>query len=117
MATKRRGERQVDEFDVAAKIGNGDAGVESEGVAVVTETDEVGDRTAYFMPVRLRNASPRQRGLIRDVQQVVRRHAAALAELDVLVADMRESGLSWHSIGWCVGISDEGARKRWGGSE
>jgi len=115
MATKRR--RAADEFDVAATIGNGDVGVESEGVAVRVGTDEFGVRTAYFLPVRLRNANPRQQGLIRDVQQVVRRHVDVLAELGVLVADMRQSGLSWDSIGWCVGLSGDGARKRWGGSK
>jgi hypothetical protein len=116
MATKRRGERQVDDLDVGANIGNGDPGQEAEGVAVRVGTDEFGVRTVYFLPVRLRNANPRQQGLIRDVQQVVRRHVDVLAELDVLVADMRQSGLSWDSIGWCVGISGQGARKRWGGS-
>lgn len=118
MANKRRrpGGRPPAEtdLDVATRVMNDDAGMSGEGVEVRTHVNAWGESEAFFMPVKLRRASPLQRDLLRECQSVVRRHITVLAQLDDVVQRMRAAGLSWDSIGWCVGMSGAGARKRWG---
>lgn len=108
----RRGKPDADNFDVAARIGNDDDDMAAAGVAVSLSWDG----GAFFVPERLRNASPRQRALMQSIQDRVRANVTILAQLDELVAEARAAGLSWASIGWCVGLSEAGARKRWGGA-
>ncbi len=37
----------------------------------------------------------------------------SLARLTGRVVAARARGLSWNTIGWCVGLSADGARRRW----
>lgn len=72
---------------------------------------------AYFAPAEpaaYRRLSPEQQVYVASVQE----HGAALVEmqerLDELVAEARSADVSWHLIGWSLGMTGEGARQRWG---
>lgn len=43
--------------------------------------------------------------------------AAAERELAAAVQAARDLGVSWHRIGLAVGLTSEGARRRWGGEQ
>lgn len=51
--------------------------------------------------------------------QALRKHGEVIeqaqSERAQTVATLREQGVSWASIAWAVGMTAEGARKRWGG--
>ncbi len=49
-----------------------------------------------------------------DLQEAVMKRRALLAEVDRLVEELREEGVSWNLIGWSVGTTSEAARQRWG---
>lgn len=40
---------------------------------------------------------------------------AVTRRLDEVVSEARARGLSWDSVGFCVGMTGEAARQRWGG--
>lgn len=88
-------------------------GVADDGVAIAKSSSG----QAYFMPVRLRNAPPETRALIAAAQGQVRAMMKARLELDRTVAQLREADVSWGSIGWTVGLTPDGARKRWAESD
>lgn len=112
MATKRkksparRVAEPVDEVP-ATRIGNDDGLVDADGVTITFDSEG-----AFFMPERLRAASPAQREVMGSIQRLVRNNVSILATLDERVADARRLGLSWDSIGWLVGMSGRGAQKR-----
>lgn len=56
-----------------------------------------------------------QEGLLvaADLQYAVREITKLQAGIDETVQDARAMGLSWATIGWCVGLTAEGARKKW----
>jgi hypothetical protein len=92
-----------------AQLGNAD----DIGVSLVMTEDG----RAIFEPMEpraVRRATPQQLSCIADLQEPVRVIAAAVQDLDRAVIAARMSGLSWQTIGWCVGTSSEAARQRWG---
>jgi hypothetical protein len=110
MATKRKApSADADGYDVATAIGNGDRELVDQGVSVTMMGDQ-----AVLIPMRIRGAPPAQLRLIAALQDLVRLHLTTLEQLDECVAAARSAGLSWASIAWCVGLSEAGARKRWG---
>lgn len=77
----------------------------------------VGQGQAFFTPVTPA-AVARLGGLGRQTLADLQTHALALEtmqrHLDELVGDARYVGVSWALIGWSLGLTAEGARKRWG---
>lgn len=69
---------------------------------------------AAVVPRSLARMTADQGDVVAEMQRagfVIQREQRALREL---VRDAREVGLSWDAIGWCVGLTGEGARKRYG---
>ncbi|WP_270890025.1 hypothetical protein [Pedococcus sp. 5OH_020] len=51
-----------------------------------------------------------------ELQELVARIREDQVRLEQLVLEGRECGMSWAAVGWCVGTTGDGARKRWGES-
>lgn len=49
----------------------------------------------------------------KDLERATAALTAIERRRDDLVRQLRDQGLSWTRIGYAVGLSDEGARKRW----
>lgn len=69
---------------------------------------------ALALPTSIRKKL-NQEGLLvaADLQHAVREITKLQEEIDETVTEAREMGLSWATIGWCVGLTAEGARKKW----
>lgn len=61
-----------------------------------------------------RMKSRRQYELAAELQRTVVELRRQQQQLDAVVLDARDAGVSWHVIGWSVGTTAEGARQRWG---
>lgn len=66
-------------------------------------------------PAAVRRLSP----YARDVLARLGGHADSMLRmqehLEQLVEEAREAGVSWHTIGWSLGMTGEGARRAFGG--
>ncbi len=82
----------------------------SENVAVMLG----GDGAAYFAPRSIREATPRQQSAAARIQTTVRLLGQGQVQLQMQVVDARFEGLSWEAIGWCMGLTGEAVRKRFG---
>lgn len=80
----------------------------------VTGSVEDGSRRATVVPRSLRNLAPEARELMRATLTAAAELERAVRVLEERVAAMREAGASWDAIGWCVGTTGSGARKRFG---
>jgi hypothetical protein len=94
------------------RIDLGRADSAEEGVEVRRLTDG----RAVLVPRALRDLRGAPADLVADLQHVAGEIARGQDLLDGLVPECREAGLSWNSIGWCLGISSQAARQRWGTS-
>jgi hypothetical protein len=92
-----------------AHIGNDDP---LHGVALVI-TEDGRSIMEPIMPKAVERATAEQQTLIADLQGPVRVIMLAVQDLDAAVFAAREGGLSWQTIGWCVGTSAQAARQRW----
>jgi hypothetical protein len=106
---KRDSGRTV-EVDVALGRPGGE-GTDPEPFGVALLRSAEGE--AYVLP----RSVGRLRGEAADVVVDLQRQARTIDELerrvDHLVEHARELGLSWAVVGWSVGITAEGARRRW----
>lgn len=76
-----------------------------------------GDGAAFFSPrppAGVTRLSEHQRSDLADLQEHALMLEGMQRHLDELVAAARDSGVSWSLIGWSLGLTPEGARKRWG---
>jgi hypothetical protein len=99
-----------DDFE-PMEVGNDDF---EGGVTVQMVTDEDGGRHAAFVPVALGRLGAEGLGMMADLQKVVLQIRESQDRLGALVVEARDLGMSWGSIGWCVGTSEPAARQRWG---
>jgi hypothetical protein len=83
-------------------VGNEDA---SAGVAVQVFTDHEGGRHAAFVPAGLGRLGPEGLSMMVDLQRVVLKIREAQDHLAALVIEARDMGMSWDSVGWCVGTA------------
>jgi hypothetical protein len=84
-------------------------------VAIVRS--RVGD--AFFRPASDAHANPLdvdQAAVVHDLQTHAVRLEQMQGHLVQLVGDARAEGVSWALIGWSLGITKEGARKRFSGA-
>jgi hypothetical protein len=72
------------------------------------------DGAAVMLPTAMRSLSGPALEVVEDLQATVRRIAEDQERVDVLVGAGRSLGLSWGSLGWCMGISAAGVRQRFG---
>jgi hypothetical protein len=103
--------RKRDAIDVASTVGNDEYGGDVE-MQVRTRGD--GTRDAIFWPVGWAKLSEHGRELVSDIQHLVLERQRRLEQLDALVAELRAEGASWTVIGWCTGMTQQAAHKRWG---
>ena len=104
-----RARRAADPLD-PLEIGNGDESEVADGV-IVRRTP--GGR-AVLVPRSLRNLRGDAEECMAEVQKAVGVIHEAQQDLDQLVTEARDLGVSWGGIGWCVGTSEQAARQRWG---
>ncbi len=105
--------RQPDDVDVASHIGND----QHDGdVAVHIRTMLDGSSDSIFWPVGWARLDDYGRELVSQIQHTVIQRERLLAELDGLVEDLRNEGASWTVIGWCTGMTQQAAHKRWADS-
>lgn len=89
--------------------GSADELEEGDKVAMFVEGDVMG-----FMPVSMnRQLNSQGRALVAGMQTHVMEIRRRQAEIDQLVVQAREEGMSWAAIGWSVGLTAEGARLKW----
>ncbi len=72
------------------------------------------DGAAVMVPTAMRSLSGPALEVVEDLQETVRLIAEAQERVDFLVSAGREVGLSWGSLGWCLGTGPEAARQRFG---
>ena len=65
-------------------------------------------------PVAWRRLGEEGEFYVAKVQKLVAQLGQLDDELNGAIASMRTAGISWDIIGVCVGMTGEGARKRWG---
>jgi hypothetical protein len=98
---------RTDPYDDFSDIGNDEH--DDDGMAIVKV-----DGMAALVPLAIRRLEPSSMRHMAKLQNVVRRRQALGELVDELVADARSQGVSWSSVGWCVGTTGDAARKRWG---
>jgi hypothetical protein len=83
-------------------------------VVVASGSVAEGTRRAAVLPRSLTRLS----GEALEVASSVQHALADVGRLHELIAghvvELRELGASWAAVGWCVGTTSEGARKRFG---
>lgn len=86
----------------------------------VQEGDDVGilmtpGGKAMLAPRALRSLRGEALEVAAAIQRTHMERARLLAQLDEqLVPEARELGVSWDSIGWCLGVTGRAASMRWG---
>lgn len=73
------------------------------------------DGRALFVPSSVSKLRGVQAELVVDIQDQAARVHEAQADLDRLIAEARDEGVSWVAVGFSVGMTAQGARQRWGG--
>lgn len=110
MSNKRKVRRGSLDDTADVQPGRRDLDPDDDGVTVSFGPDG----RAMFKPRWLREASP---AVVRDAEKL-QSIAGALAlgqeQLTVWVERSRRDGMSWERIGWCLGITGEAVRKRFG---
>lgn len=101
---------QPHELDEMNEGGSGNAELEvGEGVAVRMRSG-----VAYFWPATFDRLPAESRELATELMVLAGQRRALGREIDGLADHMHSScGFSWGQIGWCLGMSADGARKRW----
>lgn len=87
------------------------------GGGVLERTDDVGvmrieDGRALLAPRAIRDATHGQREAAWRLQQLAADLQQLQVQLQMAVVDARAQGLSWETIGWCVGLTGQAVRKR-----
>lgn len=94
----------------------GDAVVGSgwDGDVSVVVRDEGGAREAIFLPRGITRLGEEGFEIAHELQHITGALRIGTERLEAAVRDARALGLSWDSIGFCVGTTGEAARQRWG---
>lgn len=96
------------------QLGNRDAleGKDDQVVLARIKTEK-GNR-ALMLPASIRKKLDEEGMMVAaELQHAVREITKYQDAIDRSVEEAREMGLSWATIGWCVGLTAEGARKKW----
>jgi hypothetical protein len=105
------GKRVVGEaLEVASAIGNDE---DHGDIAVEIRTLRDGTRDAVFWPAGWARLDSDGRELVSELQHAVADRARLLDQIDGLVSELRNCGASWTVIGWCTGMTQQAAHKRW----
>lgn len=82
--------------------------------AIVVATDLDGTRHGVVLPRSIAKLPEESIAVLKSVQRNVLQTQALTQQLDYLVDQARDEGISWAAIGWSVGTTGEAARQRWG---
>jgi hypothetical protein len=72
------------------------------------------DGQAVLVPRSVRNANPTAQALLADIQAASRHLVEVSDEIDVLVQECRQWGVSWSAVAFVTGMTPQGARQRFG---
>lgn len=90
-------------------VGNDDL-EDGDSVALLT----AGKARLGFMPKSMLGTMNSQRiEIVGELQEQVMAIREAQDRVDHLVHHARDAGMSWAAIGWCTGLTSEGARLKW----
>lgn len=90
------------------ELGAVDAGED----VVIRMTSDLAD--AVVLPRSVARLGEEQMVTLKAVQRNVLQTQILTQQLDYLVDQARDEGVSWAAIGWSVGTTGEAARQRWG---
>jgi hypothetical protein len=90
-------------------IGTDDEELTRDGVAL-----KMFQGQPILLPLRIAKMPPSQLELVVALQAKVVEIAAAQRVLESLVEESRDEGLSWETIGWCIGRTGRAASLRFG---
>lgn len=93
-------------------VGTGDH--TEDGVSLYRATGPDGKQHAALMPKALGKLGKEGILMASDIQHTVISIRKQQEELEELIEQARDLGMSWNSIGWCVGTTGDAARQRWG---
>jgi hypothetical protein len=68
----------------------------------------------FFAPPGFDRMTARQKRVVRRICTTVAARRELAQEIEAMVPEARAEGSSWGVIGWCTGMTAEGARQRWG---
>lgn len=72
------------------------------------------DNMHILLPLSMKKQlSEEARSIVADMQSAVVQIQRLQEQIDQAVVAGREEGMSWAAIGWSVGLTAEGARKKW----
>ena len=106
-----RGQLDNSEWDATPLGGEDDVGA----VRIQRVRAADGRLSAAVVPTAFGRLGGEAVEVVRDLQRVGAAMAALQVEARELVAEARELGVSWDLLGWSLGVTGEGARKRYGG--
>jgi hypothetical protein len=69
---------------------------------------------AYFLPRSITRLTGEAEVTVHALQEAATHRAQIDEDIEQLVSEARELGVSWAAIGWSVGTTGEAARQRWG---
>lgn len=75
------------------------------------------DGRALLLPRSLRKHTGDTLEVVADLQHQVAEIDEGMQRVTQLVHELRDLGVSWDGIGWCVGTTGRAASMRWGGSD
>jgi hypothetical protein len=102
-------QRKTRETDLeAVAVGHADPGGDG-SVSVVFR-----DGVATILPTAMRSLRGPALEVVEDLQDTVRRIAEDQDRLAALVTVGRSVGLSWGSLGWCIGTTGQACAQRFG---
>jgi hypothetical protein len=107
-ATARRSPRQPAAVSGPLVPGNDEVDL-GDGVGVTLR-----DGIAGFRPVAFGRMSPALQELAGEMILNIGTQRRLSTEFDSMVDHARRHGMSWGSIGWCAGMTAQGAQNRWG---
>jgi hypothetical protein len=109
VATKKIAPKRRDDDPLDVRPPGGD-GTDDLGDVVITQYPD----GVFLLPTAMRRASARQRQAFDQIVGLQYKLMEDRKLIDQAVEHARKNGISWASIGWALGISGDGALKRFG---
>jgi hypothetical protein len=85
-----------------------------DGVNVLMAKDEDGNRHAAIMPRAMGKLGRDGILMASDLQRTILAMQKLQGQLEDQIREARDLGMSWNSIGWCIGTSGNAVQQRWG---
>lgn len=95
-----------------ARVGTSEGAIN--GVEVVVSQDDDGARHAAIMPRAMSKLGRDGVLMASDLQHTILEMQKLQTQLEEQIEEARVMGMSWNSIGWCIGISGNAVQQRWG---